>query len=140
MSVLGQRDWLAERRLESLSEAEGSPGGDSRYGQVSSASQPYEKPGERMIGPGDKTSSQTKQSQERLKYLIKNDFLICSALKAPPAPTAISLVLFLEHRNTDVRDPFGLFKNGRRQSVSFSFVIFLRMGVKKKLVKKKFQI
>lgn len=68
-----------------------------------------------------------------LKYLIKNDFLICSALKAPPAPTAISLVLFLEHQNADVRDPFGLFKNGRRQSVSFSFVDILRTGVKKQV-------
>lgn len=67
-------------------------------------------------------------------------YLISSALKTPPAPTPISVVLFLEHQNADIRDPFGLFKNGRRQSASFAFVDIIRTSVKKELMKKMFEI
>lgn len=58
-------------------------------------------------------------------------------MKALPAATLMSLILFLERRDADIPDAFGLFKNGRRQSVSCTFVADIPTGIKNNSVKKK---
>lgn len=80
---------------------------------------------------------QTQHWEETQRHIIKNDFLICSPLKAPPAATLMSLILFLERQYADIPDAFGLFKNGRRQSVSFAFVADIPTGIKNNSVKQK---
>lgn len=60
------------------------------------------------------TPPQTQQWEGTRRHVIKNDFLICSPLKAPPAAALMSLILFLERQDADIPDAFGLFKKWQK--------------------------